>query len=269
MKNRLRPAVAAVLLLVPGAAALAAPPALVPQAAAARASSTIHAIALNADDGLSPGSVLQIEVQASPGARSASVTLAGAGITVPLRETRPGHYRGSHTVRRTDRIDPTRELQARLVHADQAAVTRSFAYPAGFQALAAPEPPRVARAEPARLPHDRSAPSIQGLMPPNGERLGGHGRVNIGVVLADEGTGIDPASVRLRVGGRDVTGEARITEGEVRFRDHLPPGRHRVEVVAGDYAGNTTTKSWAFDVVGGGERERRGDQMGGPPHTMR
>lgn len=278
MKTRLRPHVAAVLLALSGAATLTAVPAAAQQRAAAAAPS-IQSIAVNADDGLSPGSVLQFHVQGTPGARAASVTLGGSDITVRLRQDRPGNYIGNYTVRRTDRIDPTRVLQTRLSYGEQT-VTRNFTYPPGFQALAAPERPRVARAEQPRPPRDQRAPAITGLMPPNGERLDERGRVNIGATLADEGSGIDPASVRLRVGGRDVTGEARVSPNEVQYRENLPPGRHPVEVSATDFAGNTTTKSWSFDVVErerdrvrdrdrDGDRDRDRDRMSGGPLPLR
>src|SRR5690606_6207470 len=97
MKTRLRSSVAAMMLLIPGAATLTACPAVAAPAATARALST-QSIALTADAGLSPGSVLQFHVQGTPGARAGSVTLAGSDITVPLRADRPGSYRGSYTV---------------------------------------------------------------------------------------------------------------------------------------------------------------------------
>jgi hypothetical protein len=62
------------------------------------------------------------------------------------------------------------------------------------------------------------------------------------------GGGVNPQSVRITVSGRDVTSLAQVTPREFSFRDRLPPGRHTVEVIAADRAGNVAQKSWSFDV---------------------
>ncbi|TWO73300.1 hypothetical protein FN976_00165 [Caenimonas sedimenti] len=261
MKAKLRPHVAALLLLIPGAATLTALPAAAQQRAVVGAPA-IQSIALNADDGLSPGSVLQFNVQGTPDARNASVTLAGSNITVPLSQERPGSYRGTYTVRRADRIDPTKVMQARLQYGNQT-ITRSFTYPPGFQALAMGAPAERTR----DVPRDQRAPSITNLTPANADKLGERGRVHISATLGDEGSGVDPASVRLRVNGLDVTSEARVSPNEVNYRENLPPGRHSVEVRVKDVAGNMTTKSWGFDVLdrdeareGGRDRDQARDR---------
>ena len=60
---------------------------------------------------------------------------------------------------------------------------------------------------------------------------------------------IDPASVRMRLDGRDVTPKAHVAAGQVRFGDGLRPGRHVAEVVVRDRAGNTSRASWSFQVA--------------------
>jgi hypothetical protein len=85
--------------------------------------------------------------------------------------------------------------------------------------------------------------------------------VRIGARLADEGTGIDPASARLRLNGRDVTADARVAPDEIQYRADLDPGRYTAEVTVRDQAGNATTKSWTFDVTPG---DRVGVAPGGP-----
>lgn len=264
MKARLRPPVAALMLLVPGAVAVTAAPATAAQQSAA--TPTIQSIALNADNGLAPGSVLQFNVQGTPGARSASVVLIGSDITVPLQQDRAGQYRGSYTVRSADRIDPTRTMQTRLVYGSQA-VTRNFSYPPAFTALAVNAPAKRVREAP---PHDQRAPSITGLTPANAEQVAERGRVHIAAKLGDEGSGVDPASVRLRVNGEDVTSEARVSDGEVHYRERLAPGRHSVEVRVKDVAGNMTTKSWGFDVLDREEaRMPQVERMGGGALPLR
>jgi len=140
MKKQLCTHVAALMLLAPAAMTLVAQPA----AAQARRAATLEVFTLsvNADNGLLPGSQLQIAVEGTPGAK-ASVALLGTKIVVPLRQTSAGMYRGSYTVRRADRIDPTQHLQARLTRGKQT-VRHNFSYPPSFQALAMGAPAAVA-----------------------------------------------------------------------------------------------------------------------------
>ena len=100
---------------------------------------------------------------------------------------------------------------------------------------------------------DESAPTILDLTPLPGERVGERHRTTVSARFADHASGVDPASVRLRLDGRDVTGGARVDDAEVHFRDDLSPGRHVAEVIVRDRAGNTARRSWQFDVV---DRER-------------
>ncbi|MES2936437.1 MAG: hypothetical protein V4864_02070 [Pseudomonadota bacterium] len=148
MKRQLRNHAAALFLLAPVAAALVAPGAEAATAQRATpAAPQVYSLALNADNGISPGSHLDITVEGSPGAQ-ASVRLASTGITVPLRQVRGGVYRGGYTVRSADRIDPTAMLQARLTRGNQTTL-RNFSYPASFQALAMGNAPQANAPQPA------------------------------------------------------------------------------------------------------------------------
>jgi hypothetical protein len=91
---------------------------------------------------------------------------------------------------------------------------------------------------------------ISDLTPDHGARVDARGRTRIAARFNDDGAGIDTASVRLRVDGRDVTGEARIEGDELQYREDLAPGRHSAELVVRDRAGNVTRRAWTFDVVG-------------------
>lgn len=346
MQARLRSTVVAMMLLAPMAATLVAQPA----SAATRAAPapSINNMALNSDAGLSAGATLQVQLYATPNAKSASLTLGKSGVTVPLRQKSPGNYTGSYVVRRSDQIDPTQLLTARVTFGSRT-YSRNFNYPPSFQALAMGAAPAAApgldiqrfvmrpggRLEPGRelrfrlvgapgadawvdIPgvirgvdlqevrpgvyegtytvrrrddlrafdravatlrsgnqratarvdvrggdrefgRDERSPQITDLMPANGERTGERGRERIGARLSDEGSGIDPATARLRLNGRDVTGDARVTPEEIRYRGELDPGRYTAEVTVQDNAGNRTTKSWSFEVV---ERERDRDRVG-------
>ncbi|HEX2545427.1 MAG TPA: hypothetical protein VHL79_11140 [Ramlibacter sp.] len=360
MQAKIRSTVAAVMLLAPVAATFVTQPV----AAQQRAAPSITNMSLNSDGGLSPGATLRVQVYATANARSASLQLGESGITVPLRQQTAGNYTGTYVVRRSDRIDPTELLTARVTF--DRTYSRSFNYPPGFQALAMGAAPQGSAAPQAAAPQrlavdrfvmrpmgrieagrelrfrlrgapgadawmdipgvingidlaevrpgvyegtytvrrrdnpdafrnavatlrsgnqratarldlngrddddrqptqarDDRAPQITDLFPDNGARIGERGRAEISARLADEGSGIDPAGVRMRLNGRDVTGDARVSPDEIRYRADLPPGRYTAEVTARDQAGNQTIKTWTFDVTAGGDAPR--DRVGSGP----
>jgi hypothetical protein len=134
MKTRLRSTVAAVMLLGPLAATFVAEPAAAQQRGTV-AAPQITNMSVNSDAGLTPGATLRFQVYATPNARRASVTLGDSRITVPLRQQTHGNYTGSYVVRRSDRIDPTQLITAR-VQVGERSYARQFNYPPAFQALA-------------------------------------------------------------------------------------------------------------------------------------
>lgn len=337
MKFALRAqAAAAMMLLAPMAATLVATPAAAQQRAVV-AQPAIRSMAVNADNGLAPGSTLQLHLYATPGAQWSNVTLGDSGVRVTLAERDRGHYTGRYVVRRADRIDPMQLMTARA-HYGNRTVALNFTYPPAFQAAAmgagpAPEIERfVARArgevrpgrelqfrlvgEPGarvmfRVPgvfgntlmtevrpgvyegsytvrrgddvdaferavatlrkdgqrvtarvdtrgrgwdddnqaRDNRPPQISRMDPSQGERVGEQGRVRVSAQLEDEGSGIDPGSVRLRLNGRDVTSDARMRGDRIVYRENLPDGRYTVELTARDKAGNAARESWTFNVV--------------------
>jgi hypothetical protein len=297
VKARLCTQLAAALLLAPAATFLAQPAAAQQRAHVAP---TIQSISVNADDGLSPGSTLRLQVTAAPRARKVEVVLGRSGIVVPLQERAPGSYTGQYVVRRADRIDPTQLISARVTPAAGGqTIARSFSYPPGFQALAMGAGEANAdrdrdrdrygdrdrdhygdrdrdddRGRERRHARDENVPQITELTPANGERVGERGRTRIGARLADVGSGIDASRVTLRVAGRDVTADARISADEVNYRADLEPGRYTAEVRAYDRAGNMASKAWTFDVASAErgrdrdrdrDRDRGNDRVGGGP----
>lgn len=276
MTARLRSTAAAIMLLAPVAATFVAQPA----AAQQQAAPAISAMSLNADAGLAPGSTLRLQVAATQYARSATVTLGDSGVTVPLTRQASGAFTGAHVVRRTDRIDPLQAMTVR-VSDGQRSIARSFSYPPAFQALAmnaqgSPghddrqarrderrEERREDRREERReVRNDRAAPQISAMTPAHGERISERGRAQVTARLSDDGAGIDTRTVRLSLGGRDVTADTRITENEVSYRGDLQPGRYTAELSVRDLAGNMTSKSWTFDIV---DRDRDRDRVGALP----
>ena len=175
---------------------------------------------------LLPGRVLRFQLVGVPGAR-ASLDIPGVVRNVALRETRPGVYEGRYTIRRRD---------------NPAAFDRAVATlrrgPERFTA-------QLAFAERA----DRSAPRISQLTPGNGARVDERGRTFVQARLSDDRSGVDPRSVRLIVDGLDVTGNARISDEGIGYRERLGRGLHRAELVVRDRAGNEARSAWSFAVV--------------------
>jgi hypothetical protein len=95
---------------------------------------------------------------------------------------------------------------------------------------------------------DHRAPEIFDITPAQGERVGERGRTRISARVVDQGSGI--GQVSLRIDGRDVSHAVRMEGQELRFRDDLARGRHTADLVVRDRAGNTTRRTWTFDVVG-------------------
>lgn len=80
---------------------------------------TAESFSVQAARSLVPGTELDFELRATPGAE---VTLQIAGATAPLRmvETRSGLYQGSYTVRTRDRLTAKSQVTARIVKDGQA-----------------------------------------------------------------------------------------------------------------------------------------------------
>ena len=191
-----------------------------------------------------PGRELRFRLDGVPGG-TASVDIPGVASDIELRETRPGIYEGTYTVRRRD--DPesftaavgTLRLGNRVATARTDVLLRDDVADRG----------RGDDGDRARWRRDRAAPAIEGLEPRNGAVVGDAGRTEVSAQFDDgDGSGVDPATVRITLSGRDVTSDARIREDGFRYRADLSPGRYVAEVTARDRAGNTTSKSWTFDV---------------------
>lgn len=65
------------------------------------------------------------------------------------------------------------------------------------------------------------------------------------------GTGVDPRSVRVRVGGRDLTARAIVTPHQLLLpRGLVPPGRPVIRLALADRAGNERAVRWRVDRPG-------------------
>ena len=250
MKAQLRTHVAALLLLAPVAATLVAQPAAAQERAAAP---QIRGMQVNADNGLDPGSRLQLMVEGTPGS-TAAVNFGKTDITIDLREAERGVYRGGYTVRRVDRIDPTSVLNVRLTR-NGVTSRHAFTYPPSFQVLASGGPPAAAVATPRIEVYNRDrdrdnrTTRIVQLTPRQGDTVSPVGTTLVSGEFRDEqGRGVDPRTVRIMLDGRDVTAHSHITPERFSYRSDLPPGDYTAEVTARDHAGNVVSRSWSFEV---------------------
>lgn len=286
MKAMLRGQVAALMLLAPVASTFIAQPVYAQQRVAVP---QIQSLSLNGDDGLDAGSQLRIVVNGTPGGR-ATVNFGKTDITVALKETQRGVYRGTYTVRRADRIDPTAVLNVRLARGSVVA-RHSFTYPPSFQALAmgagpALAPPPAAVAEAPRIERFVAVPV--GRIEPGRElryRVHGLPGANVtleipgvvnGVAMREVSPGLYEASytirqrddldhfstaiATLRSGNRWVT--SRLDRAFVIERDNRAPTISRLTPEQGDIVSpqGTVLISGAFDD---------GDGRGVNPQSVR
>lgn len=175
---------------------------------------------------IEPGAELKFTLLGMPGA-TAEFDIPGVVQNVPMRESRPGVYEGSYTIRRMDNLAPSRPIVASMRIGDRVAT----------QVLAQP------------LVADGKPPVIRHVSPREGDAVTGRGAAVSGTFDDAGGLGVDPRSVRIAISGRNVTGQSEITPQHFTYRADLPPGRHTVEVAASDLAGNAVHRSWSFDVV--------------------
>ena len=205
-----------------GPAAVAAAPAGAPQPAAL----AIERFTVTPIPKIEPGAELRFALTGSPGA-TASFTIENVVKNVPMREVAPGRYEGSYTIRRLDQFPAALSILATLEAAGQAVGTRLN------QALLV----------------DARPPVVRNVSPQGGETVVA-GTTSVSATFDDSGgVGVDPKSVRITIGGRDVTPGSTITPQFFNFRADLPPGTYPVEVVARDLAGNAMRHAWSFTVA--------------------
>ena len=100
------------------------------------AAPVIEGLEVNADSGLSPGSTLEFTVKGTPNA-IARVQVTGTGVSLPLKESRPGVYTGNYTVRKNERgLKPSSLIRADLTRNGRT-VKSDFGFPASFAMVAA------------------------------------------------------------------------------------------------------------------------------------
>ncbi len=198
------------------------------------------------------GEELLFRLVGAPGA-IATMDIPGVLNGAAMTEVRPGVYEGVYTVRRRDNPESFGRAVATLRSGSERTTARVNIRGDRDNADNNREERRDDRRDARR---DDRAPQVTDMSPANGDRVSDRGRTQVSAKLSDGGTGIDVNSVRLRLAGRDVTSEARVTSDEINYRGDLSPGRYTAELEVKDIAGNTTTKAWTFDVVADGDRGR-------------
>jgi hypothetical protein len=139
-------------------------------------------------DILGAGEEIRIRAVGTPQAQG-SFTIEGIAQDLPLTEQSSGVYVGAYTVRRSDN-----QAQARI----SAKLSMTGAQP-------------VIQELNRRLTLDAQGPEIQQLVPANLALIPNR-QPDISATLSDGlGSGVNPSSVRLLVGGQDVTAQSTIT----------------------------------------------------------
>jgi hypothetical protein len=238
MKNAIRTHVAAALLLFPLAGAIVAQPAQAQQRAVVAQASVapapvIDRFVMRPAGRLVAGRELRFRLVGVPGA-DASLNIPGVVRGLDLKETRPGVYEGSYTIRRRDNLQAFDRAVATLRSGNVRSTAR-LDLSGGDRDWGQRE--------------DNSAPRISDVTPRNGGRVDERGRTFIQARLSDTGSGVDTKSVRLTVDGLDVTPNARVTDEAVGYRERLGRGQHRAELMVRDRAGNVTRSAWTFAVI--------------------
>ncbi|HEX6703912.1 MAG TPA: Ig-like domain-containing protein [Albitalea sp.] len=179
-------------------------------------------------DRLEPGTELRFVVEGTPGAK-ASFSIENVATGVPMREAASGRYEGSYTLKRGDRVAGGAPVVAVLEANGQTA--RST----------------LAR---SALVADARPPTVRNQVPRDNETVQAGGPVTVSGSFSDAGgLGVDPRTVRIVVGGRDVTSQASISRESFSWRSELAPGQYVADVTARDGAGNPVRSAWTFNVA--------------------
>jgi hypothetical protein len=188
----------------------------------------VAALSHNADHALRTGETLTVTLQGTPGAVG---TFSIPGIekarNLPMKEAGSGTYVGTFTI-------PSG------VNVKGATILASLK-------KGGKSSPLVQAGSPLTV--DAVGPTLASLSPAPNATLA-PGKPLIYGTLSDAGSGVNAGNTRLLVNGRDVTGQATVTEAFFSYRpdEDLSLGKNMVTVVARDDAGNETRKDWSFTL---------------------
>jgi len=176
------------------------------------------------------GEELKLTLVGTPGG-TATFSIPGVIQDIPMTETQPGVYVGSFRVPANSPINITKANAIARLRVNGAEKMIQAGSSLGF---------------------DTQPPLITAVTPDPNSRVG-RDRPNISATFDDgSGSGVDPATVVVRLDNRRVTADAQITSTFVSYRPDtaLSSGMHEVTITASDRAGNPVTKTWTFRVIG-------------------
>ncbi len=199
-----------------------------PTAAPASTGAAISAFAISSARPLRAGESFDVTMAGTPGGH-ASFDIGEYLVAVPMREASAGEYRANFVV--PDRFN----------------LTQVPVY--GHLDVAGAQAPR-AEAQ-ARVTTLTTPPQIDDFAPRPGNVVNNSRPTIYAAFSTPAQLGIDPQSIELRVGGRNVSAEATRTPTFVIYtpQQDMPAGATTVTLRLRDPAGNAATKSWSF-VIG-------------------
>ena len=188
---------------------------------------TVESFTTDVSRPLRAGDVLHATLIGTPKGK-ASFAIPGITEDISMRETNPGHYEGAYTA-------------GKNVSVSGAAVLGKLT---AFGAVA----PLVQAS--GLVTVDTSAPKVLDFSPAKGATVDSRAPLIYATLSDENGVGIDPASVRVRLDGADVTSQATVTPAFFNIKaGNLNAGQHQVQVSVADKAGNVTNSQWAFTVT--------------------
>ncbi len=191
----------------------------------------VSSLTHNVRDGwLRAGEPVRVTMRGTPGGQ-AVFRIPGLAQDVRMRETSEGVYEGEWVV---PGDKPLNLSSATVIGEIRSGDATS---------------PLIQTADPLRV--DTAAPKVEDFYPAINARIVRR-RAPITISLTDQGgSGIDRNRTKILLDRQDVTADAAITDRFITFTPTQPLafGRHAVDVVVFDKAGNSTTHNWSFDVA--------------------
>ena len=174
---------------------------------------------------LRAGDTIHVTLRGTPGG-TATFDIGSDVVDQAMRPGSPGVYAGSYTIPRGANFDDV-ALIGRLT--------------VGNTVAQAPAPQTVSASS---VP-----PGISDFAPDNGETINTN-RPAVYAAFASDAVAVNPASALLWIDGRDVTSQCVRTAQFIQYLPSYayPEGPVHVTVRVADLAGNTTTKSWTFNI---------------------
>jgi hypothetical protein len=196
------------------------------QTSAQSGTASISQVTIDAAHALRAGDMLTVTMQGSPGG-AATFDIGSYVQGIAMSQPSPGTYVGRYRIERSAGFVDT-PILAHLQMPDGSSV--------------------VARAA-ATLSASGDPPGISSVGPDDGATVDLREPAVYATFVTDA-VPVDPSSIRLEVGGRDVTPECLRTPHFVQYvaETTYHRGPVRVTVRVSDEAGNTTVKSWTFYI---------------------